>query len=272
MVTVRRNYADVSIGQIHYRYTIPPANAPEPPLLMLHMSPASSLVYERLMGVVGESRQCIAPDTPGYGNSDAPPHVPSIELYADLMIELLDSLGITEPVDVMGYHTGSMTATSLADRYPNRIRKLVLVSAPIFNEQDLERFAQVYSEEPLWTEDGERLLSLWQWFVEFFKVGEVNTVADAGRIFYERLSGRDKYWWGHHAAFRFDLKSALQRVQHPIMVINPGDDLPEFTRRATPLLAQGTIQEHPEWTHGFMDSHSVDAAKVVGNYLDSAVK
>jgi pimeloyl-ACP methyl ester carboxylesterase len=267
MVTVRREYADVSIGQIHYRSAMP-ANVSAPPLLMLHMSPASGLVYENLMGAVGESRWCIAPDTPGYGNSDAPLAIPTIETYADLMIELLDSLDIKEPVDVMGYHTGSMTSVSLSDRHPGRIRRVILVSTPIFDEQDLEKFAQVYSEEPLWTQDGERLLSLWQWFVGFFKVGEVNTVAQGGRIFYERLSGREKYWWGHHAAFQFDLRSALARVQQPIMVINPADDLPEYTRRAAPLIHNGRIHEHPEWTHGFMDSHTQDAAEVINNYLN----
>lgn len=271
MVHVRRAYADTSIGQIHYRIAKPNSGSPSAvPLLMLHMSPASSLVYERLMQVLGESRLCFAPDTPGYGNSDSTPDVPTIEQFADVMIEFLDALGLTEPVDVMGYHTGSMTSISLADRYPDRIRRIVMVSAPIFTEEDLQRFATIYSEEPLWTEDGERLLALWKWFVEFFKVGEVNSVADAGRIFYERLSGREKYWWGHHAAFAFDLQSAITRVQHPILVLNPGDDLPEFTRRAEDLLVNGTIDEHPEWTHGFMDSHSTYAAKVINQFLNAA--
>jgi pimeloyl-ACP methyl ester carboxylesterase len=269
MVNVRRSYADVSTGQIHFRSAAPEQESLAAPLLMLHMSPASGLIYEQLMGVLGNTRWCIAPDTPGYGNSDAPHQVPTIETYADLMIELLDSLGIKEPVDLMGYHTGSMTSVSLADRYPTRIRKLILVSAPIFDELDLERFAQVYSEDPLWTENGERLLALWQWFVGFFKVGEVNTVAQAGRIFYERLSGRENYWWGHHAAFEFDLKSAIMRVQHPTLVLNPADDLPEFTRRAEPLIRNGSIQEHPEWTHGFLDSHTQAAAGVILNYLNS---
>lgn len=267
MIDVRRNYTDISIGQIHFRSAMP-SNVTTSPLLMLHMSPATSLVYENLMKVVGQSRWCIAPDTPGYGNSDAPVNVPTIEAYADLMIEVLDSLGLKEPVDVMGYHTGSLTSVSLADRYPTRIHKVILVSAPIFSDPDLEKFAQVYSEEPLWTQEGERLLAQWQWFVRFFKVGEANTVAQAGRIFYERLSGREKYWWGHHAAFQFDMKSALSRVQHPIMVINPADDLPEHTRRAVSLIQNGWIQEHPEWTHGFMDSHTQDAAEVITHYLN----
>lgn len=274
MVQVRRSYADTSIGQIHYRSSKPHGSksrneSPSAgPLLMLHMSPASSLVYERLMEVLGESRLCIAPDTPGYGNSDSTPDVPTIEQFADVMVEFLDSLGITEPVDLMGYHTGSMTSIAIADRYPDRVRKIVMVSAPIFTQEDLDRFATIYSEEPLWTEDGERLLALWKWFVEFFKVGEVNTVADAGRIFYERLSGREKYWWGHHAAFAFDLASAITRVEKPILVINPGDDLPVFTRRADGLLVNGVIEEHPEWTHGFMDADSREAAAVIERFLN----
>jgi|GEM_PF-1170961 len=28
------------------------------------------------------------------------------------------------------------------------------------------------------------------------------------------------------------------------------------------------IQEHPEWTHGFMDSHTQAAANVIDTYLN----
>ena len=49
------------------------------------------------------------------------------------MITFLDSIGL-ERVDVMGYHTGSLTSADLAMRYPDRIRKVVMISAPIFDE------------------------------------------------------------------------------------------------------------------------------------------
>ena len=43
------------------------------------------------------------------------------------------------------------------------------------------------------TADGERLLEAWRWFMTFFRVGTANTVEDAARIFYERLSGRERH-------------------------------------------------------------------------------
>ena len=51
MVNVRRSYADVSTGQIHFRSAAPEQESLAAPLLMLHMSPASGLIYEQLMGV-----------------------------------------------------------------------------------------------------------------------------------------------------------------------------------------------------------------------------
>ena len=60
----------------------------------------------------------------------------------------------------------------------------------------------------------------------------------------------------------------MTRVQHPTLVINPGDDLPVFTRRAEGLLVNGVIDEHPEWTHGFMDSRSAEAANAIESFLE----
>lgn len=266
---VTRHYATAVTGQVHYRRAEPDRLAERPPLLMLHMSPASSLIYERFMVVMGRDRMCIAPDTPGYGNSDAPAAPPVIADYADAMVSVLDDLRIDGPLDVMGYHTGSMTAIELADRYPDRIRRVVIVSAPIFTQEELERFHSIYSTDPIWTPDGERLLALWHWFVEFFRVGTVNTVADAGRIFYERLSGREHYWYGHNAAFQYAFADTLSRVRQKILVLNPDDDLAAMTPRAEGLMLDGSIMDLPDFTHGFLDTHSEEVAAIVRSFLDA---
>jgi pimeloyl-ACP methyl ester carboxylesterase len=265
----KRAYADTSIGQIHYRYVRPETPTPLPPLLMLHMSPASSLIYENFMNLMGQSRVCIAPDTPGYGNSDSHESPPRIEDYAAVMLELVANLKLAQPIDVMGYHTGSMTAVAMANQAPETVRKLVLVSAPIFTSEELTHFDQIYSTDSIWTSDGDRLLSLWKWFVEFFQVGSVNTVEAAGRIFYERLSGRERYWWGHHAAFEYEFAAALERVQQPILVLNPNDDLVTMTPRAESIMRNGRIQNFPHLTHGFLDSHPTDVIPILQDFLDN---
>jgi pimeloyl-ACP methyl ester carboxylesterase len=265
---VKRAYAETSIGQIHYRYVMPEIPTGLPPLLLLHMSPASGLIYENLMNALGQSRVCIAPDTPGYGNSDSHESPPKIEDYASVMLELIKNLDLDQAVDVMGYHTGSMTAVEMAHHSSSVIRKLVLVSAPIFTMEELEHFDQVYSTESIWTVDGEKLLDLWKWFVEFFQVGTVNSLEGAGRIFYERLSGRERYWWGHHAAFQYDFASALAAVEQPVLILNPNDDLVSMTSRAANIIQNGRIQELPDMTHGFLDSHYDEVVPILRGFLE----
>lgn len=268
MVMTKRAYVETSIGQVHYRHAGPAVARELPPLLLFHMSPASSVVYDRFIEVLGTNRSCFAIDTPGYGNSDAPDSPPRIEDYASVMVEVAENLGLPGPIDIMGYHTGSMTAVQMAVAAPRLVRRLVLVSAPIFTADEVERFHSIYSTEPLWTVDGERLLSLWKWFVEFFQVGSVNTVEDAGRIFYERLSGRDKYWWGHSAAFKFDFAAALSAVDQRILILNPNDDLVAMTPRAEDIMRNGRIENLPDMTHGFLDKHPEEIAALVADFLD----
>lgn len=53
-----------------------------------------------------------------------------------------------------------------------------------------------------------------------------------------------------------------------MLVINPGDDLAEQTRRAAPLIANGGIIERPGWGHGFLDLHTAEAVDLVREFLD----
>ena len=122
---LRMAYADGPWGQIHYRQ-VAPARPPASglPLLCLHASPLSSLVYDHWLLEIGRDRIAVAPDTPGYGSSAAPPARPAIGDYAEAMLRFMDELGLRQ-VDVMGYHTGALTSVELARRHPERVRHVV---------------------------------------------------------------------------------------------------------------------------------------------------
>ena len=219
---------------------------------------------------LGRTRRVIAPDTPGFGASDPLPAPPDIADYADVMAEVLAATG-GGPVDVLGYHTGSFTAVELAIRRPELVRSIVTVSMPVFTAEELEHFLAIYDTEPIFTPDGARLVAKWRWFVDFFGVGRVNTVEAAARIFLARLSGGERHWWGHHAAFRYDAASALEALTVPITVLNLDDDLTVQTRRAAAHLRTGRVLEAPHWTHGFMDTDTAGAARMVASLLDAGV-
>ena len=91
MVTIRKAYADTSIGQIHYRY----AGEGEK-LLLLHNSPSCSEVYEPLMKLLAPSLSLVALDTPGFGMSPFPPNRYTIPDYARIVFEVLDDLKVAK--------------------------------------------------------------------------------------------------------------------------------------------------------------------------------
>ena len=133
---VRRSYIDGPFGQLHLRIARPAEDTGKPTLMCFHMSPMSGRIYENFLADMGTDRVAIAPDTPGYGASDAPPSPPEIIDYSKAMAHAIDVLGLSGPVDVMGYHTGAKVALELAILRPQQIRRLVLISAIILTDAD----------------------------------------------------------------------------------------------------------------------------------------
>ncbi len=261
---VRKAYGDGPFGQIHYRYAGDRA-LKEVPLLCLHASPLSGIVYDYWLAEMGKDRFAVAPDTPGYGGSDTPPTPPLIEDLADAMIGFMDSVGLPT-VDVMGYHTGSLISADLAMRYPGRIRKVVMISAPIFDAAIIEEYSgRIYDPPPALadvlasTAEGLRKNSR----------GMFRDMAEEryANVSIERLRHFRTSNWGFRAAFAYDLTKTLPEIEQPILILNPEDDLWELTPRAKPYLNNGRIHDLPGWTHGHLDRHTEAMAAIVRAFL-----
>ena len=101
---IRRDIVQLGERRVHYRVA-----GEGPPVVLLHQSPHNSAELLPLMQVLAPHFLVIAPDTPGYGQSDpvAPAGTePGIDLFADALIGLLDALDL-ERVALFGSHTGA---------------------------------------------------------------------------------------------------------------------------------------------------------------------
>ncbi len=263
-VPVRRGYLDGRFGQIHYRIAQPAADAGRPPLLCFHMSPHSGRVYQNFIAAMGVGRVAVAPDTPGFGESDAPASPPGIEDYAAAMGDLIDALGFRQ-VDLIGYHTGSETAVALALARPSQVRRVVMISAPIFTDQELGEFRAHYAHDAL-TEDGSHLVRKWK--SHLYWAGPGKTIAMVADEFPDAIRNPSISWWGHHAAFAYDTGGQLAKLAQPVLVLNPDDDLHAQTLRAEGRMQRGRILHLPGWGHGFLDVHTDEACRIVGAFLD----
>lgn len=265
MTLIKRHYVDIGHGQMHLRCAHSEAPT-KPTLFCFHMSPNSGRVFETLMDRFAIDRKIIAPDTPGFGMSDPPKSAPEIQDYAQAMLSLMDHLGIHEPVDVMGYHTGSMIAAELARSAPDRIRRIIMISAPIFTAEERTQFKEHYKHRTA-NRDGTHLVEFWKETLYWYEQGN-GGLADVARYFPDSLLGGETDWWGHNAAFNYDLDQAILNIQQPLLVINPDDDLYEYSLRAVPLIRHGRMHHATEWGHCFLDHKTADAIKLLRSHLD----
>ena len=232
------------------------------------MSPMTGRAYQRFLGEIGADRFAIAFDTPGFGLSDPAPSPPRIEDYAQDILSGIDALGIRGPIDLMGYHTGAMISVALARHAPTRVRRIIMVSAPIFPPQEREQFRRHYAHRQPDAE-GSHLLRRWSGFY-YHHMRPGVTIGQIADAFSDALLGGEIEWWGHRAAFEYELADELAKVSQVVLILNPGDDLDIQTRRAAGLAVNSRILEVPGWGHGFLDLHTADAAALARAFLDAS--
>ena len=74
-----------------------------------------------------EGHKVEAPDLPGHGNDKTPIHEISLEAYTNRVCEILDAQ--TEPVILVGHSMGGVVITQAAEYRPQKIEKLVYLTA-----------------------------------------------------------------------------------------------------------------------------------------------
>jgi pimeloyl-ACP methyl ester carboxylesterase len=247
VVNLRRLYVDCRYGQLHVRSAFPSSGGFDEltPLVCLHQSPMSSRTFRHFLGPMATDRSVFAPDTPGFGESDAPAAQPKIADYAGAMLDFVDQMRLKQ-VDLLGYHTGAAIAAEMAIARPERVRRIVMVAAPVFTPAEREAFDAKPWPAPL-AEDGSHLAEEWQRTVRWRGPGVTLEQLAAG--FAEKLRNGPQAWWGAHAAIHWPAAERLPRVSQPVLVLRPRDDLWEVTPRARELLPQAQFKDLAD--HGF---------------------
>ncbi len=263
---VEREFVRVGYGQLHLRRATPRAGVGrgELPVLLFHQSPNSSQVFVEFMAELGADRVVVAPDTPGFGESDLPARQPDIAFYANAMAELADALGF-ERVQLVGYHTGAAIAIELARARPELVDALVLVGIPAFNEEEQAEFRAKPWPLPR-AEDGSHVQEEWDRSTQWRGPGQ--SEESVVRTFNEKLGAGQTAWWGAHAAIHYDTLAMLPEVEAPILFIRPQDDLWETSLRALPALGDSPRIDLPDYGFGLFEVIPGRLASTVRAFLD----
>lgn len=161
---ITRHFIDIGQGRgtrrVHYRKC-----GSGPALLMVHQSPRSSKEYEALMHDWGSRFTCIAPDSPGYGQSEPLVGTPDINAFADANIALLDALGLPK-VHAYGFHSGGIILVTALKRNPERFNCLAVGGYAIWTPDEMRIFGESYLPPFIPQPYGEHLVWLWARILE----------------------------------------------------------------------------------------------------------
>ncbi len=212
------------------------------------------------------NRRVVAPDTPGYGESDPPEAPAPLERYAAALGEAIVANG-DGPVDLFGYHTGAFLATELAVQRPDLVRKIVLVGAPYFDGDDrAERLASLGKPEAL-LEGLDQFDERWSFFITHRAKGV--PLAQGFAHFVDHLKAYPNAWRSHDAAFRYAAERRLPHVRQPTLVLNPHNHLAEASRRAAAQMQKATVVELPHLGAAVLDLAAPTLAAHIETFLSS---
>ncbi|MBL0924027.1 MAG: alpha/beta hydrolase [Sphingomonadaceae bacterium] len=209
-MNVTRHYLTINGRKVHYRLA-----GKGPPLLMVHQSPRSSAEYTELMTIWGQHFTCIAPDTPGFGQSDPLPQAnPDINDYADAIVDFGRALGLQKTA-AYGFHSGGIILVTAVKRHPGMFHGMAVGGYAIWTPEEMAIFGESYIPPFRPSAYGEHLTWLWNrileqsWFFPWFDVrGETrlslahDDPALVHAIVREMLDSGDAYRLGYGAVLR----------------------------------------------------------------------
>ena len=191
--------------------TAEPDGATPPAVLLLHGSPGRGVDFAGVMeglGALHPKRRVLAPDLPGFGDSEKRVADYSARAHARYVAELFDESGI-ERAHVVGFSLGGAVGLELAALAPERVASLTMLSAT--GVQELELFGDYHLNHAL---HGFQLAGLWALYelVPHFGAfdGGMLSVAYA-RNFYD--------------TDQRPLRAILEELDVPTLVLHGADDV-----------------------------------------------
>ncbi len=260
---VTKGYVDGPFGQIHYYEA-----GDGPAIILSHQSPTSARMFERIMSPLSAyGLRVIAVDTPGFGNSDTPAEPPMISDYADAFLSVLKGLNLKE-AHFLGHHTGAAILCNFAARYADKVSSLILNGPPLLSAEDLEKFSGVKLAPKPIHEDGSHLLEAWNRRANY-SAGWTDKVAMHRRLV-DSLWAGDAAWYGHNAAFKYDMKIDALAITVPTLILtNTGDDIYENALRLKALRPDFEYVELEGGTHDIVDEKPIEWSAAVANFISN---
>ncbi len=113
------------------------------PVVLLHGFPLDHTMWSAQIAALAATHRVIAPDLRGFGQSSLDDADPAkgvtMEQYADDVAELLDHIGVREPLVLAGFSMGGYIAWQFVRKHQDRLRALIQVDTRAAADTDEAR-------------------------------------------------------------------------------------------------------------------------------------
>lgn len=258
MTVFRRQFVDVSHGQMHLRTAGDPGL---PPLVMFHAAPSTSYTLLPLAAHLAAGRRVIVLDTAGNGDS-APLPQPEIGVVdlANAHWEAIEALGLRE-VDLYGSHTGASICAELSIAHGASIRRIVMDGLSVFEQDDIDSLID-HGHAPCIEPDldGTQLPKVWSmvrdawlfwpWWDRRQDARRTLDLPPAAVLHNETiefLKGCTTYHHNYNAGIRYRKRARLPLIRNPVLITAcPSDQFVGHLDRGVALIPGAAAQLTPD--------------------------
>lgn len=204
-----------------------------PAIFLFHASPSSSAMLIPLIEALAEDFLVIAPDTPGYGQSDPlTTGLVNMRAYTDCLHQFVRQLGL-DKVAIYGTATGAQLGIRYALDHPSQVTHLFLDNAAHFTERQRNAILESYFPDITPRSDGSHLLTVWTMVRDLFTFfpwcfdqpqyrlsSPLPPAAVLHRVALDYLVAGSKYHLAYRAAFEHEKAAFVQDLQVPTTLFN----------------------------------------------------
>jgi pimeloyl-ACP methyl ester carboxylesterase len=260
-------------GVLHYAMIGEPVTG-KPPIVLLHKLGGWLSDWRFVAPMLAQGRQVIAFDLPGHGSSrwEGPaPYIQTLGETAALLVGAFDELGFAK-VDLVGTSLGGCISVPLAAFWPERVRKLALVSCALSPRRSLADIATAIDAKQgaLFDAKGDPIPTPPQLLTDIF--GIINTgPINADGILSRRAAGR----WiqpSERGVAITDIAGTLKRIEALTLLVYGDRDkaYPKFRPAAEAALRNGRTAVIENSGAFVMQDNPPATGKVLRAFLEEA--
>jgi pimeloyl-ACP methyl ester carboxylesterase len=273
----------IEVGELYIHNLIAGQTA-DAPVLLLHGGgyDSASLSYKLSIGPISQHHRVLAPDWPGYGESDKPEMKYTTRYYVDFLGHLIAALGL-ERASLVGISMGGAIALGFSLRSPQNVKKLVLVdSHGLGREVPWRVMSYAVVRLPLlnrvmWAILGRsRRMIRWSLQSVFYdpQVATKGLVNDIYQLAKKPGVGqawrswqRDEVRW---SGLRTDFVEQLHTLKVPTLILHGAEDkyVPvSWARRANALIGGSELRIFPQCGHWLTREKPAEFNRAVSEFL-----